>query len=268
MKIVKKSLLLLSLILVSCSTGVEATSIRLESTVAITSLPATESLSSPTLTAEPASTDISCELVVNPTPAEMAEDHPYVPDAETYRVCTFTGKVSRGQSYKHPISPDLVFCLIPGGVSTDVPNEGWNIIISDTRPGGCDVNSEDYINFGPIVTPPFYGNLFFDVYGWHFRNEDNSGENDGSVYAPQEERYFNFLFNRRDYDTALLAVRCIRWKMDADCALATQNSMNAEIPTSLAKFTVTELELGNLVPGSHAWIETMEFRVDVYLPAE
>ncbi len=192
----------------------------------------------------------------------------YYPNIDIARVCTLKGQVSRGQVYIHQITQDLVFCLIPGGTFADVPGDGWNIVVSDSRSGSCDVNSEDYVNFGPVVTPPFRGNLWFDVYGWHFRNEENSGENDGSVNAPQDVRYFNFVFNRDDYELAWHAVRCRHWGIEEDCAFAAQTGIDTDIPRSRAVFTITELELGNLVPGSRAWIAYMEFIVDVYLPAE
>jgi hypothetical protein len=66
------------------------------------------------------------------------------------------------------------------------------------------------------------------------------------------------------------ASRCGEWRMPDDCALATQTpaGSNVFIPHSRAHFTITEIELGNLIPHRHAWIEHMDFKVDVYLPAE
>jgi hypothetical protein len=110
-----------------------------------------------------------------------------------------------------------------------------------------------------------------DVFGWEFRNEENTtGANDRSFYVPQKERDFNFLFNRKDFEAVWHASRCDEWRMPDDCALATQTpaGSNVFIPRSRAHFTITEIELGNLIPHSHAWIENMDFKVDVYLPAE
>ena len=42
----------------------------------------------------------------------------------------------------------------------------------------------------------------------------------------------------------------------------------ATMPKSGAIMTITDLELGNLAPNDHAWIESMEFEVKIYLPAE
>ncbi len=191
----------------------------------------------------------------------------YYPNITITRICTFDGKISRGQVYKHQIIPNLIFCLIPGGV-IDIPNDGWNIVVSDSRDGSCDHNSENYVDFGPIVTPPFYGNQFFDVYGWHFRNKENTGESNGDLNVPQRERFINFVFNREDYEIVWHRSRCSQWGIDEDCAFATQTSAQTDIFWTRAKFTITELELGNLVPNSYARIESMKFKFDVYLPAE
>jgi hypothetical protein len=191
------------------------------------------------------------------------------PNITITRVCKFTGHILRGEIYKHQITEGLIFCLVPSGIFAEVPDEGWSIVTSDSLADSCDFKSENFVDFGPIVTPPFRSNLLFDVYGWHFRNKDNTGENDGSVNAPQKERFFNFVFNRKDYEIMWHSERCNEWKIDTDCAIATQSSVkSSEIPRSRAKFTITELELGNLVPNSLAWIEYMEFIVEVYLPAE
>ncbi len=266
--------LLIALLLSGCSSVTSQTSTQLDSISTFT--PSLTSTPSPTAlaTTVPILTDIFCEPSSNPFVKTSAMGDTefsasLFPNITITRVCRFTGHISRGQVYKHKIIENLVFCLVPSGIFAEVPDEGWSIVITDSRSGSCDFNSEDYVNFGPIVTPPMRGNLWFDVYGWHFRNKDNTGENDGSVNAPQKERFFNFVFNRKGYETVWHSERCNEWKIDTDCAIATQSSIkSSEIPRSRAKFTITKLELGNLVPSSLAWIEDMEFMVEVYLPAE
>lgn len=162
----------------------------------------------------------------------------------------------------------LVFCLVPSGIFADPSDEGWGIIISDSTPDGCNGNSDSYLDLGHVVTPPFRGNLVFDIYGWQFRNKENTGVNDGSVNAPQYKRSFNFIFSRADFDTYYYSYMCGGGRLPEYCAMATQTSTDREIPRSRAKFTVTKLELGNLVPNKLAWIEYMEFKFEVYLPAE
>lgn len=170
---------------------------------------------------------------------------------------------------------DLTFCLIPSGMfpdltdASDVADEGWSIVITDSSSSDCNGNGEDDVNFGPVVTPPFRSNLTFDIFGWEFRNKENTGAYDDRPIVPRT-RYFNFLFNRKDFEIVWHGDRCAEWKIPEDCAFATQTTAGGEvfIPHSRARFTITEIELGNLVPNKYAWIEYMEFKVEIYLPAE
>jgi hypothetical protein len=258
------------LLLAGCSSITTPSPIQLEPTPTLAPISTVALLPTSTSTVVPIFTDISCQPSSNPfaeNPMMSSDEYHagYYPNIAISRICTFEGQVSRGQIYEHQIIDNLIFCLVPSGI-TGIPDEGWHIVISDSRTGSCDFNSENYVNFGPIVTPPFHGNLFFDVYGWHFRNKENTGENNGSLNTPQKERFINFVFDREDYDAVWYSTRCMLWGVDTDCALATQTSTNSDLSWSRAKFTITELELGNLVPGSHAWIEHMEFKFEAYLP--
>ncbi len=274
MKSNQNLLLAIALLLAGCSSVTSPTPTQLEPTSTFS--PTLTSTPSPTApaTTVPILTDMFCEPSSNPFVKTSAMgDTEYAaslyPNITIARVCRFTGHISRGQVYKQQITESLIFCLVPSGIFAEVPDEGWSIVISDSREGGCDFTSKDFVNFGPIVTPPMRGNLWFDVYGWHFRKQENTGENDGSVNAHQKERSFNFVFNRKDYEIVWYSERCNQWKIDTDCAIATQSSVkSSEVPRSRAKFTITKLELGNLISNSLAWIEYMEFMVEVYLPAE
>jgi hypothetical protein len=261
-------------LLIGCNSLAEPSPTELVSPSSFSSVETSTPLPSATLTTVPLFTDIVCEPSSNPfvmtsTIGETEYAASLFPNITIARVCKLTGHIVRGEIYRQQITEGLVFCLVPSGIFAEVPDEGWSIVISDSLPSSCDFRSKDYVNFGPIVTPPRHGNLWFDVYGWHFRNKENTGENDGSVNTPQKERYFNFVFNREDYEIVWHGERCSQWRIDTDCAMATQSSMkSSEVPRSRAKFTITELELGNLVPNSLAWIDYMEFMVEVYLPAE
>lgn len=274
MKTNQTTLLVTIFLLVGCNSTARPGPIQREPIFTFTPAETNTPLPTATPTAAPIFTDMFCEPSSNPFIKTSAMgDTEYAaslyPNITITRVCRFTGHISRGQVYKQQITEFLIFCLVPSGIFAEVPDEGWSIVISDSREGGCDFTSKDYVNFGPIVTPPMRGNLWFDVYGWHFRNKENTGENDGSVNAPQKERSFNFVFNRKDYETVWYSERCNQWKIDTDCAIATQSSIkSSEIPRSRAKFVITKLELGNLGPNSLAWIEDMEFIVEIYLPEE
>jgi hypothetical protein len=63
---------------------------------------------------------------------------------------------------------------------------GWDLRVYSNLPGdspGVDMTA---------ITPPFSGPNPREIYGWHFRNSDNTGPNLGDVNAPQELRPFIF----------------------------------------------------------------------------
>jgi hypothetical protein len=197
---------------------------------------------------------VVCENTANPFPTPSI-NHPlnaltiYGPNIDIGKVCVFRGSVSRGEIYSTEIAPDLYFCLRPNSFPKE--NGGWDIIISDTTP--CSVS------FAGLVTPPFYDVM--EIQGWNFRNTDNTGENEDSVKAPQYERVFNFLLNRDDYNRMREMELCLSIN---DC----QINQIAEIPKSRGILTINEIKLGNLEKNDTAWIEYMEFIVEVYLPKD
>ena len=193
---------------------------------------------------------LSCESITNPfpKPSGLADDTQYNPNIEIGQVCSFTGEVKRGQVYRHKIKNGLVFCLTPS--SFWVENGGWTINISDEIGNECDDN------FTGIVTPPFHGNNAIFVQGWQFRNATNTGESEGS--APPT-RFFNFIFNQKDFEAIFNA----KYQMNND-----ETVDLTKIPRSRGALTITDLKLGNLVPNEQAWIESMKFEVKIYLSAE
>ena len=177
------------------------------------------------------------------------------------KICSFKGEISRGQFYIHEIQENLFFCLVPGGILPDTPDkgtEGWFILISDN----CDMSKTNHLDFAVSVNPPFHGNTLRDLLGWRFRNEDNTEDINGGY-----ERRITFVLNREDAMTAYDSLACSMWGIDSDCARATQTSTNI-IERSGGIFSITKLELGNLVPNSHAWIEFMEFEFAFYIADE
>jgi hypothetical protein len=182
------------------------------------------------------------------------------PNIKITQVCTFTGQLTRGQTYKHQITPHLVFCLIPNNFFSG-EESGWQIKISNTMDGNCGNN------FAAIVNPPYHGNLLFDVHGWQFRNKDNTGENDGSVNAPQKERNFSFLLNENDDHMASAQFRCTYWGIDCSTDTPSGKAVGIlDFPRSVGEFNITDMKLGNLIPNKTAWIEWMSFEVKIYLP--
>jgi len=86
------------------------------------------------------------------------------------------GRVAAGDSFAQPFANRFTFHLLP-------LERGWEIVI---REAGREENLAR-------LTPPWH---FVpnprDIEGWHFRNVDNTGPNDGSVNAPQRIREFIF----------------------------------------------------------------------------
>lgn len=86
------------------------------------------------------------------------------------------GRVVAGDSYAQLFANRFTFHLLP-------LERGWEIVI---REAGREENLA-------LLTPPWH---FVpnprDIEGWHSRNVDNTGPNDGSVNAPQRVREFIF----------------------------------------------------------------------------
>jgi hypothetical protein len=185
----------------------------------------------------------------------------YKPNSAIGRVCSWRGVVVRAQVYTQQITEGLTFCLRPH--TTWHENDGWEILISDTAHDRCSHG------FNAIVTPPFHGENPVFIAGYQFRNADNTAPNDGSVNAPQEVRSFNFLFSQKDYETVWSAHNCLA-RNECENGLSSDDAVKviAITPKSAAVMTITDLELGNLIPHDHAWIESIKFEVKIYLPAE
>ena len=233
-------------------------------TLTFTPSPTITPSSTVTSTAIPVFTDISCEPSENPyavIPDDYWYEKPYVPNIPITKICTFKGAIHRSQSYIHKLQENVFFCLIPGGIQLsmrDKGTEGWFILISDN----CDSSATDYVDFSAPVNPPFHGNTKLFLLGWYFRNEDNTEDINGGY-----KRRITYVLNREDAVTAYDSLACSMWGTDTDCARATQTSTNI-IERSGGTFSITKLELGNLVPNSYAWIEYMEFEFAFYVADE
>jgi hypothetical protein len=87
------------------------------------------------------------------------------------------GTVSRGQTFSQTTRSGWIVRLDPDGT-------GWFLRVTMKGREGEDLSR---------LTPPWH---FVpnprEIEGWHFRNADNTGPNDGSVNAPQELRAFIF----------------------------------------------------------------------------
>jgi hypothetical protein len=162
----------------------------------------------------------------------------------------FEGKVSRDQVFEKEISDELLFRLDP-------LMEGWQIWVGD--------HSNTDNNFSGVATPPFHGMNARYIEGWHFRNNDNSGSNEPgekNVNAPQHERGFCFVLNEEDYQISYY--RLNEQLLSEEEREENEKKFELMQPKS-GLLTITKLELGNLEVGERAWIEYMEFEVELNL---
>jgi hypothetical protein len=115
----------------------------------------------------------------------------------------------------------FVFTLQPGA------RGDWHIDISQKQHHGID-GLTGPMHFVPKAT---------DIEGWHIRNAANTGPNTGDVNAPDETRHFLF---------------SPHWPRCKESDLTSDGQGTLEI---------TDMELGNLVPGEKATMTMMEFTV-------
>jgi hypothetical protein len=139
---------------------------------------------------------------------------------------------------------------------------GWLIWVGDpTRPDD---------NYAAIVTPPYRGPNERVIEGWHFRNSDNMGPNEpGSknLNVPQERRSFRFVITRAAYESARAALEIMLWPSGrTEAEIEAAGERWDSVPTASGELTISELELGNLVPGKEAWIERMAFTLVLRYP--
>jgi len=88
---------------------------------------------------------------------------------------TFTGALKAGEHFQHPFGGRFNFELHPD-------DYGWSIAVYEQ--GRRDTLSR--------LTLPLHGPNPTHIAGWHFRNEENTGPNDGSLNVPQAVREFIF----------------------------------------------------------------------------
>jgi len=97
------------------------------------------------------------------------------PETDERHVQLITAEVSGSHEYRETVNTNWIFTLKKA-------NHGWQIRLLDKS--GLDLTQ---------ITPPYqFGPNHRDIFGWHFRNADNTAENDGSVNAPQKLRLFIF----------------------------------------------------------------------------
>lgn len=179
---------------------------------------------------------------------------------EQSRTVVFEGAVRRGETFSRALGEHLAFALEP-----DRNGWGWRIWMGDPRRP-----LDDYVS---VATPPYRFVRSIQLFGWHFRNADNTGPNapgPNSVNAPQEVRDFRFVETPADYRAARQALEVALWgngRSASEIAAARTLLLDGE-GWGHGVLEITSLEFGNLVPNRRAWIERMAFTVTLTLSAE
>lgn len=162
----------------------------------------------------------------------------------------FSGQVMQKESFNARISDDLWFALIP------YTEYGWIIWV------GKDTTE----NYCRVATPPYRGLNSTVIEGWHFRNEDNSGPNEGSVNAPQHVRSFNFVLDEESFLIADNFVAKVSWPCDYSEEELNQAQERFEsLSFGTGKLVITEMEFDNLTRGERTGFKYIKFDVEIYV---
>lgn len=148
------------------------------------------------------------------------------------RCAHLEGSVERGDRYQQPFGPGLTISLEP-------IERGWTIVVRDAGPDE---------NIARLTPPWHFVPNPRDIEGWHFRNASNTAPNDGGVNAPQQER--EFLFSPE-------VGRSLEYPPTSDL----EDLLSGNAGKGL--LTIRNLTLGNLIAGEKAWIQRMEFTIDL-----
>ncbi len=178
----------------------------------------------------------------------------YYPNVVITQVCSFRGHVERDQVYKHEVAQGLAFCLRP----INYLQYGWNIIVTEAHSENCETD------FSSPVTLPMHGWTPRDVLGNYFANQSDTKDIIGSMEKPVAVQEFNFVFIYEDYKRIEENWAC--WTYGMNCPSNWGNT--SETPRSRGVFTITKIKLGNLSSKEQVWIESMDFEVEFYLPAQ
>jgi hypothetical protein len=150
------------------------------------------------------------------------------------------GEVREGETFTRGFGPGFTFELHP-------ESQGWYVSL---KMHGRD---EDLSR----LTPPFHSvpNPRY-VEGWHFRNADNTGPNDGSVNAPGEIR--EFIFSPEVGDT-----------IDGPRASRSPSPEEIERVGSFGsgRLEILDYRLADLKPGQQARMVWLKFRACLSWPA-
>lgn len=159
------------------------------------------------------------------------------PTAERHAVA-LNGEISGDRSLYNSIADRWSFVL-------DRSRYGWSIKVMDST----------QVDLTAITPPLRFGVNHRDIEGWHFRNADNTGSNDGTVNAPQHDRIFLF---------AMSADAALRFT-NSDGNPAGDASGSAELG-GRGTFRILDIGLADLDAGQKARLNYLKFRACLTWP--
>lgn len=183
------------------------------------------------------------------------------PSNRNHEITKFSGEVSDKNNFEKEIGHHLFFQLHHDDL-------GWSISVTNKISNLAGEKFTD--NFASIVTPPYHGVNNLDIFGWHFRNEDNTGPNIvglKNVNSPQKIREFDFVLNDADYKTAYHSLDIMlrpNGKTEKEIEIA--SDIHANLIKGHGKLIIHEIKLNNLIAGKVAGIESMKFDVELKFP--
>jgi len=178
---------------------------------------------------------------------------PLTAQAQELPPAVYKGEVQAGQLFTQPLPDHFLFALQPDA-------QGWQIEVypaSMTRTNNC---TEMRCPNMASITLPLHGPNATQIAGWHLRNADNTGPNDGTTNAPGTEREFVFALNPADQSAIMQSYACTM-QGGTDCSDVSQ------LPVGRAKFVIDDYALTAPVKGEQAEFKHMKFTLTA-LPAK
>jgi hypothetical protein len=166
------------------------------------------------------------------------------------------GKVHHGELFEKAIGAGLLLRLAP------YDDAGWRIEVGVQEPGAS-------TDLARCVNPPFHGITRMDIEGRHFRTDDNTAARASDEFLTPGvggKRWFDFVLSQKDSDTECKNLDGMLYIYDEKNpeSIRAQSEWGSHI-SGRGWLKITGMELGNLLPGQQARIESMSFEAEVAL---
>jgi len=168
------------------------------------------------------------------------------------------GTVRAGQAFRKEIGSGLVLALTP--IPDSGEDSGWTIEIQPAD------GSENFVR---CVTLPLHGPTQVDLLTAQFLTPDNQKLPESKL-ADVKKREFQFVLNTADQKRACDELEAEAYgapKTAADGTVIIGNPDYKEPPLGSGTFLITAARLSNVGPGKHAVLESLNFELEITLPA-